>query len=266
MRVDELLAEAEAQPFTGWDFSWLGDRMQVERPWDYTQIVLDAARRAPNLLDMGTGGGEWLAELPFRPRCTIATEAWPPNVVGAARHLRAVGVPVVRGRGCGRQRASGRGTTAWTFAVPRRCVPSRGQSPRGIRGRRGGEGARAERHLRHAAGRQRQSRRLVRPARTGPRPTRPVVAPARSRTDRRGRTRDHRRARRHRDLPLLGCGCSRVVRRRGRAAARRLGRLHHRRASRRVRAARHTRPSRPTPRAPPTPAARAGARRATGAR
>ena len=99
MRVDELLAEAEAQPFTGWDFSWLGDRMQVERPWDYTQIVLDAARRAPDLLDMGTGGGEWLADLPVRPRCTIATEAWPPNVAGAARHLRAVGVPVVRDEG-----------------------------------------------------------------------------------------------------------------------------------------------------------------------
>ena len=99
MRVDELLAEAEAQPFTGWDFSWLGDRMRVERPWDYTQIVLDAARGAPDLLDMGTGGGEWLADLPYRPRCTIATEAWPPNVVGAARHLRAVGVPVVRDEG-----------------------------------------------------------------------------------------------------------------------------------------------------------------------
>jgi SAM-dependent methyltransferase len=99
MPVDELLAEAEAQPFTGWDFSWLGDRMQVERPWDYTQIVLDAARRAPDLLDMGTGGGEWLADLSFRPRRTIATEGWPPNVAGAAHNLRMVGVPVVRDEG-----------------------------------------------------------------------------------------------------------------------------------------------------------------------
>jgi hypothetical protein len=48
---------------------------------------------------MGTGGGEWLADLPVRPRCTIATEAWPPNVAGAARHLGAVGVPVVRDEG-----------------------------------------------------------------------------------------------------------------------------------------------------------------------
>jgi SAM-dependent methyltransferase len=98
-RFDALLAEAESHPFTGWDFSWLGDRMRVESPWDYTQLVLDAARDAPDLLDMGTGGGEWLAGLPRRPERTVATEAWPPNVPIAAHRLRACGVPVVWAEG-----------------------------------------------------------------------------------------------------------------------------------------------------------------------
>jgi hypothetical protein len=93
--VDELLAEAAAHPFRGWDFSWLGARMRIEPPWDYTQLVLDAARDATDLLDMGTGGGEWLSELPRRPFRTVATEAWPPNVPIAARRLRECGVPVV---------------------------------------------------------------------------------------------------------------------------------------------------------------------------
>ncbi|MGH8978897.1 MAG: class I SAM-dependent methyltransferase [Acidimicrobiia bacterium] len=93
--VDALLAEAASRPFAGWDFSWLGARLLIEPAWDYTQLVLDAARDATDLLDMGTGGGEWLSGLPRRPSRTMATEAWPPNVPIAARRLRACGVPVV---------------------------------------------------------------------------------------------------------------------------------------------------------------------------
>jgi len=95
--VDELLAEAAARPLVGWDFSWLGDRLAVEPlPWDFDAIVDSATRRSPDLLDLGTGGGEWLASLPHRPPRTVATESWPPNVPVAERRLGPLEVEVVQ--------------------------------------------------------------------------------------------------------------------------------------------------------------------------
>jgi SAM-dependent methyltransferase len=95
--VDELLAEAERQAFTGWDFSWLKGRIVADPlPWDYTGTVVTHARRSPDLLDLGTGGGEWLADLPYRPPRTVATEAWPPNLAIAKARLEPLGVKVVR--------------------------------------------------------------------------------------------------------------------------------------------------------------------------
>jgi SAM-dependent methyltransferase len=93
---DTLLAEAEAHPVAGWDFSWLGNRLEVvPLPWDYDAIVAGRARASPDLLDLGTGGGEWLARLPHRPGRTVATESWEPNVAVAARRLEPLGVRVV---------------------------------------------------------------------------------------------------------------------------------------------------------------------------
>jgi hypothetical protein len=80
-RIDELLDEADRQPFSGWDFSWIKDRITAAPlPWDYTAAVVAQARGSSDLLDLGTGGGEWLASLALLPPLTIATEAWPPNV------------------------------------------------------------------------------------------------------------------------------------------------------------------------------------------
>lgn len=91
-----LLAEAETRPVTGWDFTWLGHRMTLDPlPWDYTRMVLDAAHGCRTLLDMGTGGGEWLAELAPRPPVTVATESWPPNVSVAAARLHPFRIWVV---------------------------------------------------------------------------------------------------------------------------------------------------------------------------
>jgi SAM-dependent methyltransferase len=95
--LDSLLAQAEDQPFSGWDFSWLTGRVTEQPPpWDYTALVAKRARRSPDLLDLGTGGGEWLAGLPSRPPVTVATEGWPPNVAVAAARLRPLGVVVVQ--------------------------------------------------------------------------------------------------------------------------------------------------------------------------
>ena len=92
----KLIAEAYAQPFVGWDFSWLGSRMvTTPLPWDYDAIVQRRARASPDMLDIGTGGGEWLAALRHRPPRTVATEAWEPNVDVAGARLRPLGVTVV---------------------------------------------------------------------------------------------------------------------------------------------------------------------------
>jgi len=93
---DTLLEEADALPIAGWDFSVLGDRIAIAAlPWDFDEIVASHARMAPDRLDIGTGGGEWLARLRARPARTVATEGWPPNVEVAARRLRPLGVTVV---------------------------------------------------------------------------------------------------------------------------------------------------------------------------
>lgn len=97
---DELVAEALAAPFDGWDFSWLGPAPATRRlPWNYRQEVARRSALTDTLLDMGTGGGEWLSRLSPRPLRTVATEAWPPNVAVAASRLRPLGVAVVHDEG-----------------------------------------------------------------------------------------------------------------------------------------------------------------------
>jgi SAM-dependent methyltransferase len=112
MNFDELIAEAEHQPTRGWDFSWLGERMTTRPlPWDFTELVAERARVATDLLDMGTGGGEWLAELPGRPSRTVATEAWDPNVTVARERLEPLGIDVVHIEGTPDNAMQGRGET-----------------------------------------------------------------------------------------------------------------------------------------------------------
>ena len=45
---------------------------------------------------MGTGGGEGLSLFPDRAPCTVAAEAWPPNVPVAGRRLRPLGITVIQ--------------------------------------------------------------------------------------------------------------------------------------------------------------------------
>lgn len=97
---DHLLAEAEATGFGGWDFSTLGDRLVLEPPhWDFPETAANTARGSGTMLDMGTGGGEWLSSLRHRAPSTVATEGWHPNVARAARKLRPLGIPVVFAEG-----------------------------------------------------------------------------------------------------------------------------------------------------------------------
>jgi SAM-dependent methyltransferase len=96
-RIDALLDEAERQPFLGWDFTWLRGRLDTQPlPWNYTEAVVARAKESVDLLDLGTGGGEWLASLAYRPPLTVATEAWLPNVAVAKNRLADLGVHVVQ--------------------------------------------------------------------------------------------------------------------------------------------------------------------------
>ncbi len=100
--VNRLLAEAQRHPIQGWDFRWIreGDRFHEEPlPWDYPELVARSARGSPDLLDLGTGGGERLAAVFPRPGLTVATESYPPNVRVAARRLAPLGIHVVQTSG-----------------------------------------------------------------------------------------------------------------------------------------------------------------------
>ncbi len=89
--------QEEAQPFQGWDFSYLaGRRSEEQPPWSYEHMVSDLLAGADAVLDMGTGGGEKLLE--FRdvlPANTVATEGYPPNVPVARANLEPHGIRVV---------------------------------------------------------------------------------------------------------------------------------------------------------------------------
>ncbi len=92
---EQLISETLANEFSGWDFSAISGRWHEEKPsWDYRQTVIDKIAQANSLLDMGTGGGEFLASLTFRPDYTCATEAYTPNVPVAKARLEPLGIHV----------------------------------------------------------------------------------------------------------------------------------------------------------------------------
>ncbi|MGX8906831.1 class I SAM-dependent methyltransferase [Streptomyces netropsis] len=93
---EELVAEAEAVPVDGWDFSWLDGRATEQRPsWGYQRTMGEHLARASAALDIQTGGGEVLAGVPKLPALMVATESWPPNVAKATELLHPLGAVVV---------------------------------------------------------------------------------------------------------------------------------------------------------------------------
>ncbi|WP_412538379.1 class I SAM-dependent methyltransferase [Longispora sp. K20-0274] len=95
-RFDRLVREAEDAPLDGWDFSWLDGRATEQRPsWGYLLQMSAWMAGARAALDIQTGGGEVLAEVPTLAPVTVATEGWPPNVPTARRNLEPRGVTVV---------------------------------------------------------------------------------------------------------------------------------------------------------------------------
>ncbi|MBB2890398.1 class I SAM-dependent methyltransferase [Flexivirga oryzae] len=89
-------AEERDQP-EGWDFSSLDGRMHEDsEPWDLVAVWRAALTRATRVLDMGTGGGEFLARFAdVLPEHTVAMEGWRPNIGVAGKLLASYDVGVV---------------------------------------------------------------------------------------------------------------------------------------------------------------------------
>ncbi len=93
----ELLIKDAEYPFSGWDFSYIRDRL-VSEPltWSYHTKLLPLVRKVNSMLDMGTGGGEFLSSLAPFPKEIYATEAYEPNVPIAKKRLEPLGVKVIQ--------------------------------------------------------------------------------------------------------------------------------------------------------------------------
>ena len=101
---EALIEEAQQAHFSGWDFSWLADRVEfTETPWDYRQLVIEYIKKSESLLDMETGGGEFLSQLPERPLYTCATENYAPNIPIAKARLGSLGIKVYQSKEDGRE-------------------------------------------------------------------------------------------------------------------------------------------------------------------
>ena len=65
----------------GWDFSHIDGRcMEEPLPWDYRQVIGQYLTPDKKLLDIDTGGGEFLLSLDHPHGNTAATENFPPTV------------------------------------------------------------------------------------------------------------------------------------------------------------------------------------------
>lgn len=78
----------------GWDFSHIDGRYEQREdyPWNYRQIILDNLSPERKLLDIDTGGGEFLLSLNHPHKNTAATENYPPNVALCRKTLLPLGI------------------------------------------------------------------------------------------------------------------------------------------------------------------------------
>lgn len=100
-RINSWKAEESIAHIHGWDFSHLRGRYTEEKdlPWDYRKIVLRYLQPQMRLLDVDTGGGEFLLSLNHPHENTAATEAYPPNVALCRQSLLPLGIDFRPGDG-----------------------------------------------------------------------------------------------------------------------------------------------------------------------
>ena len=84
--------------FSGWDFSFITKTGRIQSdclPWSYASQLLPFISYSKRMLDMGTGGGEFLSLMRPLPKEVYATEGYKPNIPIAIKHLQPLGVKVV---------------------------------------------------------------------------------------------------------------------------------------------------------------------------
>lgn len=85
----------ESTPFEGWDFAHIAGRLSEDQPpWGYADEAAHLLKHAKSVLDVDTGGGEFLRSLAPLPPDSWASESYPPNVGTARTRLSPLGVKV----------------------------------------------------------------------------------------------------------------------------------------------------------------------------
>lgn len=97
--IEQWLEEERSAHIHGWDFSHLDGRYEEETdlPWDYRETIGRYLTPASRLLDLDTGGGEFLLSLGHPHHLTAATEAYPPNVALCRQVLTPLGIDFRQG-------------------------------------------------------------------------------------------------------------------------------------------------------------------------
>ena len=104
MKQNEMIAAWRAEEriacIRGWDFSHIDGRYEEEKlPWDYREIIRRYLDPSMKILDIDTGGGEFLLSLNHPYENTAATEGYPPNVELCRRELLPLGIDFRPGDG-----------------------------------------------------------------------------------------------------------------------------------------------------------------------
>ena len=88
----------EQRPFSGWDFSYLKNRMLEEQPdWSYPARATDLMKQSSSVIDLDTGGGERFMELrEYWPPKVVVTENYEPNFKLVTERLAPLGVKVIQ--------------------------------------------------------------------------------------------------------------------------------------------------------------------------
>ena len=102
--VEAWKAEEAVARIHGWDFSHIADRHreQGDLPWDYRTVIEAYLTPEMKILDIDTGGGEFLLSLNHPHQNTAATENYPPNVALCKEVLTPLGIDFRPGDGKGK--------------------------------------------------------------------------------------------------------------------------------------------------------------------
>ena len=98
MNTNELIenwkSEERIAHIQGWDFSHIAGRYTEEDdlPWDYREVILRHLTPEMKILDIDTGGGEFLLSLNYPHENTAATENYQPNVELCRETLLPLGI------------------------------------------------------------------------------------------------------------------------------------------------------------------------------